>query len=626
MTHKIFKILAAVLIIFVFFPFAAFAQVPGGFVDPAFNPNLIIPDSAFNDTQTFGGPVGIQEFLQTKGSILADTTPAFLDMLKEPDVTLLKQGLDDPEPDLSQKRTAAQLIWDAAQSSGLNPQVILVTLNKEQGLITSSQSLTGAALQTALDHAMGFDCPDGTGCGNLFPGFYYQLFGNFDSSGNRYLGAAKSLMKSFNTPGGRGPDDGNGNPTQVGSYITLQNSMGGYTGINPVQSVELGNLATAALYRFTPHVFNGNYNFWLYFTSWFKYPNGTLLKLANATDTYIIQNGLKQLVPPFVAQARGLNLASTITVSPTEFSNYQTDVVLGPTDNTVVQVSGQTTKYVFINNVAHQASDLVIKQRGLATSTPLSVSASDLALFQTGSVLPPNDGTIIKGTISPAVYLVQNGDIKLFSAYTFAQHKVTAKQIVTVPDAEIASYTQNGFVPPVDGSLVKSSSDPTIYLVSAGLKEPVLGDVFKNQGYSYYNVGTISGGEIAALPTGSYAPPKDYTFFAVDSKTGPLYDFKEGTIHSISAFVAKQRGITPDYVFSNNVVSQWYTGIPVPPRDGTVVEGDDKSDQTIYLVQNGQLDPLTYTAFKDRYIRQSQINILPELEVLAYAKGSAITK
>ncbi len=624
MTHKSFKIIAAVFI-FLFLAPPAFAQIPGGFVDPAFNPNLLIPDSAFSDTQTFGGAAGIQTFLQTKGSVLANTTPAFLDMLKEPDVILLKQGLDDPEPNLSQKRTAAQLIWDASQSSGLNPQVILVTLNKEQGLITSSQSLSGGALQTALDHAMGFDCPDGTGCGNLFPGFYYQLFGNFDSSGNRYLGAAKSLMKSFTTPGGRGPDV-NGSPSQVGQMITLQNTMGGYTGILPVQSVQLSNLATAALYRFTPHIFNGNYNFWLYFTSWFKYPNGTLLKLANATDTYIIQNGLKQLVPPFVAQARDLNLASAITISPTEFTNYQTDVVLGPTDNTVVQVPGQTIEYVFINNVAHQASDLVIKQRGLATSTILSVAPTDLSLFTIGSVLPPNDGTIIRSTTNPAVYLVQNGQIKLFSAYTFAQHKVTGKQIVTVPDAEIASYTQNGFVPPLDGSLVKASNDPTIYLVSAGLKQPVLGDIFKNQGYSYRNVGVISADEINALPTGSYAPPKDVTFFAVDSKTGQLYDYKEGTIHAISAFVAKQRGITPDYVFSNNVVSQWYVGIPVPPRDGTIVEGDSPSDKTIYLVENGQLDPLTYQAFVNRRIRQSQINTLPELEVLAYAKGNAIAK
>ena len=609
--------------IILFFPLSVLAQT-GGFVDPSFNPNLLISDKTFSDTQTFGGAAGIQKFLETKGSVLANTSPDFLSMLKEPTAVMLKQGLEDPEPNLPIQRTAAQLIWDASVQSGLNPQVLLVTLNKEQGLITSSQNLSGSALQTALDHALGFACPDSGGCGSLFPGFYYQLFGNFDSSGNRYLGAAKSLMKSFTAPGGRGPADANGNITHVGDTITLQNTMGGYDGISPVQSVQLGDLATAALYRFTPHVFNGNYNFWLFFNSWFKYPNGTLLKLANATDTYIIQNGLKQLLPPFVAQARNLNLTTAITVSPTEFSNYQTDVVLGPTDNTIVQIPGQAAKYVFINNVAHQASDLVIKQRGLATSTTLSVTPTDLALFTTGSVLPPNDGTIIRGTTNKSVYLVANGQIKLFSAYTFTQHKITGKQIVLVPDAEIATYAQNGFVPPLDGSLVKSPIDGTVYLVQSGLKEPVLGDVFKNQRYSLKNIGVISADEVNALVTGPYAPPRDLTFFAVDSKTGPLYEYKQGTKHTISTYVAKQRGITADYVFSGSVVSQWNDGIPVPPRDGTIIKGD--ADPTIYLVKNGQLDPLSYAAFVNRHIKAKQIVTLPQAEVSAYAEGDMIVK
>ncbi len=40
---------------------------------------------------------------------------------------------------------------------------------------------------------------------------------------------------------------------------------------------------------------------------WFKYPSGTLLKLDSSNDVYIIQNGLKALVPQFVAQVRGLS-------------------------------------------------------------------------------------------------------------------------------------------------------------------------------------------------------------------------------------------------------------------------------------------------------------------------------
>ena len=177
MKKKIFTIAAIILCL----PVLVLAQA----VDIAFNPNKIIDDKVFSDTQTFGGPQGIQKFLEVKNSVLANTGSDFLQKLKEPSTVQLKQDLLDPEPNLGRLRTAAELIWDASLQSGLNPQVILVTLNKEQGLITSANNYSSEKLQKALDHAMGFDCPDASGCGDLFPGFYYQLFGNYDSAGDR---------------------------------------------------------------------------------------------------------------------------------------------------------------------------------------------------------------------------------------------------------------------------------------------------------------------------------------------------------------------------------------------------------------------------------------------------------
>jgi hypothetical protein len=612
---KILKFICAAVLISI--PLFSAAQA----VDPAFNANNLISDAAFSDTQTFGGAAGIQKFLQIKGSVLANTDPSFLVELKEPNAILLKRALDDPEPNLPNLRTAAQLIWDASQSTGLNPQVILVTMEKEEGLI-DQQFSSPQAEQTAIDHAMGFNCGDDVGCWNLFPGFYYQLFGNLDSSGNRYLGAAKSLMKSFSTPGGRGPAY-SGSVSQVGQTIILDNTLGDYDNIPAQENVTLADNATAALYRYTPHVFNGNYNFWNFFQEWFKYQNGQLLALAGSGDTYIIEDGSKELVPSFVAQARGLDMSTKITISPNEFADYPTAAVYAPADNTVIQTPDGRT-YVFINGVKHPASAFVIAQRGLSASSTLAVSPGDASLFADGSVLPPKDGTIVRGQTQPAVYLVQNGEIEMYSSYTFAQNKIKNKQIVLVPDAEIATYTQNGFVPPKDGSLVEAKGSGTIYLVQDGLKHAVIADIFKNQGYRQSQVGVITSDEIDALPTAAYAQPKDNTFFAVDSKTGPLYEFKQGTTHAISSFVAKQRGITPDYVFSNAVFVEWFAGVPVPPRDGTLVKGD--SDGTVYLVKNGQLNALSAAQFKAAHYSFKKVITLPQSEVTSYAKANAVTQ
>jgi len=612
--QKTIKFISALLLSAL--PISALAQV-----DPNFNPNKLIEDAVFSDTQTFGGPEGIQKFLESRNSILANTNPAFLAMLKEPDAILLKQGLEDPGASLGRLRTAAELIWDAARQSGLNPQVILVTLQKEQGLITNHQNTATDKLQRVLDKAMGFDCPDSGGCGNVFPGFYYQIFGNYDSEGNRYLGAAKSLMKSFSYPQGRGPLF-NGRPAQVGETLMIENTTGAYTD-QPSQSVQLLNQATAALYRYTPHVFNGNYNFWRYFQEWFRYPNGTIIKLASGVDSYIIQNGTKQLVPPFVAIARALNTASPTIASPTEFETYPTGKVFGPADGTIVRVIGENKQYAFIKNIKYPASDFVIGQRGLDASKALSISAQESALFEQGPVLPPSEGTILKGQSDPSVYLVENSRLKLFSGFTFSQRKLAFSKITVIPDSEVATYEKQGFVAPLDNTLVKASDSGTVFLMQNGLKHPLSAELFKNRGLSFKNVVVLTPEEVGALVIGAFATPKEITWLA-NSVSKQMYLFKEGSLHSISSYVAKSRKITPDYYFSPGEIGEWQESIPYPPRNGVLVKGDKEG--AVYLVQNGQLKGITGTAFKRRGYSFKNVVTLPQAEVDNYAKGEVITK
>lgn len=590
-------------------------------VDAGFDPNKLVDDVVFSDTQTFGGASGIQKFLESKSSVLANTTPEFLAKLKEPTVALLKTGLEDPEPTLPRLRTAAELIWDVSQAAGINPQVILVTLQKEQGLITTRQNDPADRLQRALDFAMGFDCPDSTGCGTLFPGFYFQLFGNIDASGNRYLGAAKALIKSFNTPGGRGPAV-NGVASKVGDIIELDNTLGAYDGIPAKQTVMLQNRATAALYRYTPHVFNGNYNFQKYFLAWFRYPNGTIMAMASDPALYIIQNGSRLVLPSFVAVARALNVAQTITVSPTEVASYPVGGVYGPADNTIVTVTGEAQKYVFIDNIKHPASDFVIAQRKLDTAKALTVSAGESSLFTAGDVLTPADGTVVRGKTLPEVYLVESGKLKLYSAFTFGQYGV-AKKVQLVPDAEIALYTKAGFVTPKDGTLVKSANDGTVYEIKQSTKHPVSAAVFKNRGMSIKSVAVLAPDEVSSFALDGYAEPRDRTFFkAADS--AQLYYFRDGTKRTISSFVAKQQHITSDFTFSRAEADSWADGIAVPPRDGTYVKGD--ASQDVYVVAKGQLHPITYAVYLKRKLAPKKISVLPQSEVDAYAKGDVIVK
>ena len=138
-----------ILLVIFFLSLAAQLSLAQGTIDPGFNPNLIVPDSAFTDVATFGTAAGIQKFLELKGSVLAKTSPDFLVKLKEPD-TATKIALEDPEPSLTRLRTAAELIYDAGTKWGLNPQVLIVMVQKEQSLVTGTFS-SNSILPTALD-------------------------------------------------------------------------------------------------------------------------------------------------------------------------------------------------------------------------------------------------------------------------------------------------------------------------------------------------------------------------------------------------------------------------------------------------------------------------------------------
>lgn len=600
------KLLSVVL---VFHPLTAFALD----VRSDFNPSILIADATFSDTQTFGGPEGIQRFLLSKQSILANTSPDFLAKLHEPSDASLKQALSDPGFAMGRFRTAAELIWDASRVSGLNPQVILVTLQKEQGLI--SNSIDPNRVQRALDHAMGFGCPDATGCGNLFPGFYYQLFGNVDIEGNRYLGATKSLMKSFATPNGRGPDIG-GVPSKVGDTILIENTVGDYTGILKQQVVTLGNRASAALYRYTPHVFNGNYNFWKFFKSWFKYANGTLLTSSQDGTAFIIQNGLRQRLPLFVATARGLNLASAVAASPIELEDYPLGPTYGPTDNTIVTINGAS--FVFLDSIMHPASNFVLTQRKLDVTKTLSILSSEASLFTQGSQLTPAEGTVLRGQGASDVYLVKDGLLKLFSPLTLRQYKIT-KQVQLIPDAEINSYPKQGYVVPLEGTLVRAPSNADAYLVSEGRRLPLTAKIFKNLRFNQKDVIRLSTDtELASIPLGPPAPPREGTYFSITGSP-ELYLFKGGTKHLITTFVAKQRGITPDYAFDASIVSNWSDGIALAPRDGTLVK--NSTSPIIYLVLKGQLHPLTTTLFKNLGFSLKKVVSLSDAEVDLWPVG-----
>ena len=181
-----------------------------------------------------------------------------------------QNNLQNPTASISGGESAAQIIYNAAQQYSINPQVILTTLQKEQGLVTDTWPWT-----YEYQEAMGFNCPDSSGCSG-YAGFYQQV------------NAATAQYRNYLD-----------NPQNF-NYVIGNNTIdygSPYGGCSSSSTVNIQSLATAALYDYTPYqpdanVLNatnppgsssgpgsnvsgdvcasyGNRNFWWYFNSWF---------------------------------------------------------------------------------------------------------------------------------------------------------------------------------------------------------------------------------------------------------------------------------------------------------------------------------------------------------------------
>ena len=222
-----------------------------------FNAGLIISDNLFYNSSAMSASE-IQQFLAAKGSGLAGMSfsvssrgAVYSDSTGNVRCGAFSGGT----------LSAATIIFNVQQACGISAKALLVTLQKEQGLITNA-----SPSQAALDRAMGFACPDTAPCAPTSLGFGNQVY-----SGALQLNTYRA--SNFGRQPGLQYIPWNPNSGCGGSQVYVQ------------------NYATAALYNYTPYQPNaaalanltgsgdgcssyGNRNFWVYYSNWFGSPMG----------------------------------------------------------------------------------------------------------------------------------------------------------------------------------------------------------------------------------------------------------------------------------------------------------------------------------------------------------------
>ncbi len=214
------KIIFFTVFLLIFFSYFLTNQIRSQEYDPDFAKGRIISNFQMFDYNSMN-VFQIQSFLQSKNSYLASyVTPDYQDITK----------------------TAAEIIYDAAQRYQVNPKYILVTLQKEQGLIQMENPT-----QKRLDWAAGYAVCDS--CSTDDPKI--QKYKGFGKQVDNTAGA----MRFYNDKSG------------VYEFIKKAGIPYNIDG----EQIIFETQATANLYTYTPHI-HGNYTFWRIWQRYFGDP------------------------------------------------------------------------------------------------------------------------------------------------------------------------------------------------------------------------------------------------------------------------------------------------------------------------------------------------------------------
>ena len=228
----------------------------------AFDPGYIISDYQMSNFNSMDESQ-IQSFLKSKNSCwdtdinkytVGDKVSYFSEM-SPPRTWHIRDGhFVCMADELFDGGTAAHIIYMAAQDYRINPQVLIVLLEKEQSLVTDTFPHS-----QQYRSATGFGCPDTAACSSK----YYGL--------NNQIRNAAALFRTVL--------DGGWTNYPLGNNYVQYNPNGACGG----SVVNIRNRATSALYRYTPYQPNsatlggwsdgcnayGNLNFYKLFEDWF---------------------------------------------------------------------------------------------------------------------------------------------------------------------------------------------------------------------------------------------------------------------------------------------------------------------------------------------------------------------
>ena len=258
------------------------------------------------------------------------------------------------------------------------------------------------------------------------------------------------------------------------------------------------NKATAALYNYTPHVYNGNYNFyklWMrYFT--FSYPDNTLLQIKGEPGVWLIKNGEKR---PFItkgALTSRYDLNKVIQVNKSILDQYPKGAPIKFPQYSLIR-SPRGTIYLLVDDKRRGFENAeAFRKIGFNPEELLDASWEDINAYEEGVPITATSsyptGALLQDRVSGGIYYVTEGTKAPLWDAVLLKTKFKWKSITQESPEKLASYKT---VEPAifnDGELLKSNLSPAVYVIDNKKRRPITsGKIFDDLGYSWDNIITV---------------------------------------------------------------------------------------------------------------------------------------
>jgi len=379
--------------------------------------------------------------------------------------------------------SAAEIIYDRAQANKINPKFVLVLLQKEMGLVEDK-----SPTKRQLDWACGYGCPDGGRCNSRWEGFWKQI----NSATLQFYDYLEN-PESYKFQKGR-------TYTFTNSYSTTKKET---TIVTPA------NNGTAALYNYTPHVYNGNYNFYKLWQRYFtkSYPNGSLLQARGEVGVWLIQKGQKRPFTSKSALTSRFDINKIISVNKADLDKYDRGTPIKFPNYSIVR-SPMGTRYLLVDNKRRKfINDKAFQNLGYNPEEILNANLEDILSYIEGvditetSVYPT--GALLQNNKTGGVYWIEGDTKSPLLDRAFLTTIFKRKKIIAISPEKLEKYKLIDPVMFKNGELLTSPRTKAVYLLENGKRRPFMsGTMFEKLGYKWINIITVNHNLLEKYPMG----------------------------------------------------------------------------------------------------------------------------